>query len=641
MSSAPSFSIVIPTFQRRETVCDAVRALCAARYDGAVDLTVVVDGSTDGTAEALSRIDCPYPIKIIEQPNSGAAAARERGAAGTSGEIILFLDDDMIADPDILEQHVRSYASGADAVLGHIPLDRDSPQSFLAAAAGRWARDRAERLTRDGSVSAFDVLTGHLSIRRSVFEEIGGFDPQFTHSGSYGNEDLDLGARLLERHKVIFNPLAVASQRYIVTPRQYLQQWREAGAADVLFARKHPVLAEKVFEQHGAGLSAARLLHRPVAALSFLGRAVCNSALWLAEREERTPAALRRLLSLLFRHARDIAYWTGVRQAGGVPRGSSVLILCYHAIADLSADPVLAEYGIARHVFVGHLDDLQARGFAFIGPDELVGMLDGKAAPPRKAVLLTFDDCYEDLVEIARDVLDPRGIRAIAFAVTGMPSGTNEWDQRIGAGRLRILAADGLQDLQRHGVEIGCHSRSHRPLQSTDEPWLASETAGAADDLVRLGLPRPRFFAYPHAVYDDRSRNAARAARFEAAFGAEPRRVAATSDRYALPRVMMFAQDSGWRFRLKTSAPALSALTRMNVVLRRNAARIPRFLRRFRRPDEAGGAGGAAGATGGSGVRQPDAPAPTGQARSLALGAPLGQRDVPGGKRRASRGTRA
>src|SRR5436305_3071863 len=80
-ASWPSFSMVIPTYQRRDVVCEVVRALSRTTYAGKLELIIVVDGSTDGTAEALAAIACPFPVRILEQPNGGASRARNRGAA--------------------------------------------------------------------------------------------------------------------------------------------------------------------------------------------------------------------------------------------------------------------------------------------------------------------------------------------------------------------------------------------------------------------------------------------------------------------------------------------------------------------------------------------------------------------------------
>ena len=115
---SPSFSIVMPTYQRREVVSDAVQALCELDYDGPVEIIVVVDGSTDGTEAAVKAIPCRHPKKVIVQPNTGLAGARNRGAAEARGDIILFLDDDMMATPNLLREHARSHSEGAELVMG-------------------------------------------------------------------------------------------------------------------------------------------------------------------------------------------------------------------------------------------------------------------------------------------------------------------------------------------------------------------------------------------------------------------------------------------------------------------------------------------------------------------------------------------
>lgn len=576
-----SVSVVIPTYQRREVVCEAVRALCANEYDGSLELIVVVDGSTDGTADALRKIACPFPVRLIEQANAGAASARNRGAAEAKGEILLFLDDDMMAATNLVAEHVRCHAAGAEAVLGHIPLDPASPPSIFTEGYGRWVEERAERLADGGQLHLFDMLTGQLSVRRALFEELGGFEPEFTAGGSFGNEDIDFGVRLLDRARVDFNPDAVSHQHYVVSAGRYLDQWADAGRADVRFARKHPSRAAELFALHSPERWTTRLLVRPLAAIPGLAGALGGLAARAAARESRRPTIFRPLVRRLFRLARELRYWDAVERAGGMPTSDRLLVLCYHAIADLSDDPVLADYGIGRESFQNQIESLKRRGFAFISPDEAAAFLKGEAFLPRKAVLLTFDDCYEELPAIARDLLEPRGIRAIAFAVTGMGSRTNEWDQAIGARPMQLLGPDGLIDLSRLGVEIGCHSRSHRPLIGLAEQELVAETAGAAGDLEKFGLPRPRFFAYPHGQSDARARSAVRSAGYLAAFGLSSARATLADDRYCLPRVEILARDSGWRFQVKTGWPGLAALWNTHPALLHYAAPIAKIARRL------------------------------------------------------------
>ena len=575
----PSFSIVVPTYQRRELVCDVIDGLCKIDYVAPIELIVVIDGSTDGTTEALSRLECPFPVKLVYQPNAGLAAARNRGAREATNDVILFLDDDMICRPDILSQHAATLQAGADAVLGHIPLDPQSPPGFLSAGVGAWAEERAKRLAKGAQLTLFDLVGGHMSVRREIFEQTGGFDQRFTDSGTYGDEDLDLGTRLTGQFNARFNPEAVAFQRYVVTAEANMRQWYEAGQADVAFARKHPQRARELFELHGARSWRTRLLLRPLSYVPLLPHLIAAIAVRLVSLEQRSKPSLRRLFAVLFYASRDILYWRGVRDAGGVPGDHRLLILCYHAIADLSDDPVLGEYGVGPRAFQRQLDNLLAAGFSFVSPDELVSLLEGSGCVPSKALLLTFDDCYEELAHVARDMLEPRDIPAMAFAVSGTRTGTNEWDQAIGARKLRLLDAKGLRELGVRGVEIGCHSRTHRPLPGVADGSLAEETANSANDLSRLGVPRPRFFAYPHGAQDHRSRTAVRNAGFTAAFGLAARRVGPKSERFALPRIEILASDGPARFWLKTRWPRASLyLLYAAAIPRRAGSRLLRLL---------------------------------------------------------------
>ncbi|HEX8840103.1 MAG TPA: glycosyltransferase family A protein, partial [Sphingomicrobium sp.] len=190
----PSFSVLIPTFQRREVVCAAVRALAGARYDGNVEVIVVVDGSTDGTAQALSQLSVPFPLRVIEQSNAGAAHARNRAAAEARHDILLFLDDDMLCAPDMLAEHARMLLAGADAVVGDVLRDPGSPAGFMSDSNEAWLKRRG------GPLTLFDVWTGQLSVRSTVFRAVGGFDEGYTGETAFANEDADLGIRLLARY---------------------------------------------------------------------------------------------------------------------------------------------------------------------------------------------------------------------------------------------------------------------------------------------------------------------------------------------------------------------------------------------------------------------------------------------------------
>jgi GT2 family glycosyltransferase/peptidoglycan/xylan/chitin deacetylase (PgdA/CDA1 family) len=530
----PRFSIVIPTFQRRDVVVASVRALDRQEGAEAFEAIVVVDGSTDGTAAALRRLEPAFPITVLEQANEGRAAACNRGAAAALGEFILFLDDDMEAHPRLLAEHARSHREGVDVVLGHIPLHPESPPNFLARAVGAWAEHRARALAeRHGALDLDDLITGQMSLRASIFRAVGGFDTSFTHRGAFGGEDLDLGRRLLDAGlRISFNQDAVSYQRYVVTPRSYLRQWREAGRAKVLLARKHPDQLEQIFRSRPS--TADRLLLRVVRA------PMRELVLALAATGLDHPRVTR-----WFFRVRNLEHARGIREAGGPPARRPVRVLCYHAIADLRGARVIEQYGVPPAAFRRQLT-LLTRYFRCIGAEEFRRFLGG-AGVPRRALLLTFDDCFQDLADAALPVLREVGAPALAFVVTGRVGGTNDWDAAIGATQVPLLGVAGLRTVAAEGVELGSHTRTHRMLNRIEPEELADELSGSVADAEALGLPRPVLLAYPHGEHDADVRRAA-AAVFEGAFTVEAGLARPDGDRYAIPRIEILRRDTGVRF---------------------------------------------------------------------------------------------
>ena len=309
----PRFSVIIPTYRRRDLVAANVATLTRQEFDGGFEVIVVVDGSTDGTAEALRALKVPFPLMVAEQPNRGSAAARNHGATLARGELLLFLDDDMEAHPKLLAEHDHSHRAGAASVMGHIPAHPETTAGLLAEGVKKWAEDRAKRLSEPGAqLSLEDMLTGQLSVNRALFERLSGFDTRFRQQVTSGNADTDFGCRLLNSGcRVVFNPQAISWQKYIVAPGQYLRQWHEVGRADVRFVRKHP-------DQWAAIFTPKKLAQRrpwmipPVAT-------VLRWVFLMRVEQGRTDAWTARW----FKRVRWYEYWRGVAEEGGVPENGA------------------------------------------------------------------------------------------------------------------------------------------------------------------------------------------------------------------------------------------------------------------------------------------------------------------------------
>lgn len=311
---SPSFSIIVPTYQRRDMVCEALRSLCRQTYEGPIEIIVVVNGSTDGTDDAVAGLACSRPVSVVKvQPNRGPAGARNRGAREASGDILLFIDDDMVCNVDLVQQHARMYREGADAVAGNIPIHPDSPPGMLTdavASAAVW--EQRSKLT------PFEIYSGQLSVRKSVFDTLGGFDERFAAGGNFGNEDVELGARLLERFDVRHNPRAISHQMNLVSAREFMDRAGQLAIADVRLAAKHAELGRQLFFHRAARRSRSqRLTYRIFSRSPAAATLVTNGMVRLCELALRTPLRSNPLLARAFIDACSIAYWSNLRKLAG------------------------------------------------------------------------------------------------------------------------------------------------------------------------------------------------------------------------------------------------------------------------------------------------------------------------------------
>src|ERR1017187_3766715 len=94
-------SVIIPTFQRRNLLRRALNAVFAQDFPPSeVEVIVVIDGSQDGTLEMLRELRPSCRLRFLYQENKGQAAAKNAGIQLAEGEILFFLDDDILLHPN-------------------------------------------------------------------------------------------------------------------------------------------------------------------------------------------------------------------------------------------------------------------------------------------------------------------------------------------------------------------------------------------------------------------------------------------------------------------------------------------------------------------------------------------------------------
>jgi glycosyltransferase involved in cell wall biosynthesis len=310
LSGPPRFTVVVPTHRRRDLVVRLLRGLCDQELAD-FEAVVVVDGADEETTAALRALETPFPLTVLEQPHGGVAAARNRGAKEARGEILLFLDDDMAPDPALLAEHDRSHREGAQLVIGHLPLDPESPQTGVAAAVGRWAERRRARLaTAEDEVPVADLLTGQMSVPRQAFERLGGFDLAFTRGGLVPGADRDFGYRARKDGlRVVFNPAAISHQHYEVDARDYIERTRNGARGDRMLAARYPEIAGELWQPR-FDTPYARLTLGPLAALP---RPLSLPVRWLAVRLFSRPDP-GRLSNRLFFAVQTMERLRGLRE---------------------------------------------------------------------------------------------------------------------------------------------------------------------------------------------------------------------------------------------------------------------------------------------------------------------------------------
>jgi glycosyltransferase involved in cell wall biosynthesis len=304
-------SVVIPTHNRRSSAVRALEALTAQKgVAGKFEVVVVVDGSKDDTAAAISGREWPFPLTLVEQSQKGLAAARNAGANRAGGEFLLFLDDDMIPQPTFLREIFRSLSEGVDGVLTTVRQGAWMEDNLITREIRSWEAEIHQRAAVPRIIFLHIHFCAH-AIRRGLFEDVGGFDESFTSGGRYGNEDIELGHRLLlAGANFVYCSEAVAETEAVVDPDLILRRARESGENDVYLIEKHPALLQPLFRARLGSSHINRIIAPIVLRAPWVNDLVGPLKKW-ALHGVRSGNAGKWMFRLWFT-IRAIEYWAGV-----------------------------------------------------------------------------------------------------------------------------------------------------------------------------------------------------------------------------------------------------------------------------------------------------------------------------------------
>lgn len=531
-------SVVIPSFNRRHLLAATLASLGEQSCDfQRFEVVVVVDGSTDGTAEMLATFAAPYAVRVQAQPNAGAGAARNRGAGNARGAVCLFLDDDMVVSPTLIEEHLAAHARNERVVvLGRIDLRMSEAQDAYARWFADWWRDHYARLAARPTHPTYrDCYGGNFSVSRAEFTAAGGFAEDLARL-----DDFELGYRLQARGlSFVYVDGAVSEQSYPGGYARISSDNFKAGSSAVELFRRHPPI----------------LLEMPLG--NFNSAAAWSVQLRRLLLASRVPPRLMRLLDLVARgragwypFLTTYDYWRGVQAVAEkdmwrrLTRGARIVM--YHAVATAGESP--SRYVVAPRALRRQLDFLVRSRRPVLALHDLLEYRLEHRLPPAGSVVITFDDGYVDAASVAVPMLEERSLPATFFLVGEAMGDANSWDTSGPLSGRRILGWDEARSLLTRGITFGGHTITHPNLPSVSAAEARAEVEGSKRALLAELGESPRAFSYPFGADSDQLRTLVEESGFDAACLARHGVNDPNTNRFALRRVEVEGGSSLLRF---------------------------------------------------------------------------------------------
>jgi len=243
----PMLTIIIPTHNRAEILGRCLEHLSEQTFQD-FQVIVVDDGSSDKTQEISTSWSFRFPhFKYVYQKNQGQGNARNNGLKHATGDIILFIGDDILLERTAVQGHMLMHKKHPEkriAVLGLVLWHPEVEVTDFM----RWLTSGKD----GGTQFAYDLLEGkeeadynffytsNISIKKKLLEKHK-FDQDFH---SYGWEDIELGYRLAkeENMKLYYNKNAVGYHHHMIDEKSLADRMRSIGKSSKIFHDKHPEL---------------------------------------------------------------------------------------------------------------------------------------------------------------------------------------------------------------------------------------------------------------------------------------------------------------------------------------------------------------------------------------------------------------
>jgi GT2 family glycosyltransferase len=242
-------SVVIPSRNAPASLTATLAGLAQQTMAADCYEVIVVGGVEEEVIRQRVPGGLPYTLQVHVKRGPGASRRRNAGAEVARADLLVFLDDDMEPEPQLLDAHYRAHASssGRRVVMGYLPPDADlrvnrragrERMDWLKVQLSDWWEEGFAAMAQPGHRFAYtDVLSGNFSLGAALFHEAGGFDPDYYPC----RDDFEFGLRLLQAGaELAFSPEARSRHNDKTDLPRLLQRKRDEGRTDVQLARQHP-----------------------------------------------------------------------------------------------------------------------------------------------------------------------------------------------------------------------------------------------------------------------------------------------------------------------------------------------------------------------------------------------------------------
>jgi GT2 family glycosyltransferase len=245
-------SVIIPSYNPTLKLAETLEKLVPQAIL-IYELIIIIDSDNYGDfAKSLAHKYSPaFKIKIYPQPNSGRAKSRNKGAEICSGDIIIFLDDDMLAEKDLIEKHIQYHLKNPGIILsGNGYRNPECAKydfgKYLINVEKIWKKESSD--VGETTFQKFNFTACNLSLPKKIFQQLGGFDTHFSDA-----EDFDFAVRAIKSGiRIIYDRTLLAWHNdwpeidtYIKRQNEYLMAKKEIQKLHPDYLEYFPYLQSK------------------------------------------------------------------------------------------------------------------------------------------------------------------------------------------------------------------------------------------------------------------------------------------------------------------------------------------------------------------------------------------------------------